>query len=69
MELTVSRNPLKNNPSCAHCGKVFNKNGFTLQMEVDHKLIDLPICPSCFDLLPRFEATVNLEQGYARFKR
>jgi hypothetical protein len=69
MELTVSKNPLKNNSNCAYCGKVFSKNGFSLQLEVDHKMIDLPICPSCFDRIPRFEATVNLEQGYARLKR
>lgn len=69
MELKLSRTPLLKNPNCASCGRVFNENGMNLQLKADHRVIDLPICPSCFNSIPRHEATVNLEQGYARMKR
>ena len=69
MELTVSKKPLQNNPSCASCGKVFNEKGMSLQFDIDHKVIDFPLCQPCFDLLPRVKATVNLETGFARIQR
>jgi hypothetical protein len=69
MELKLSQKPLMKNPSCASCGKVFREKGVNLQIEVDHKSIHFPICQPCFDLIPLFEATVNLEQGFARVKR
>jgi hypothetical protein len=69
MELKLSKHPLVRNPNCAYCGKVFNKDGVSLHFEVDHKVIDLPICQPCFEMIPLFEATVSLENGFARIKR
>jgi hypothetical protein len=69
MELKLSKKPLLQNPSCAYCGNVFNKSGLTLQMEVDHKVINFPLCQRCFEMVPLFEATVDLEGGFARLKR
>jgi hypothetical protein len=69
MELKLSKRPLLQNPSCAYCGKVFNKEGVNLQVEVDHKVINFPICQPCFEIVPLFEANVNLELGFARVKR
>ncbi len=69
MEFTLSKRPLLKNPSCAYCGKVFNQYGVSLQIRVDHKIIDFPLCQHCFEIVPLFEATVNPEQGYARVKR
>ena len=69
MEFTLSKNPLHHNPSCAYCGKVFNDKGLNLQIQVDHQVIDFPICQLCFDMVPRFQADVDLETGYARVKR
>jgi hypothetical protein len=69
MEFTLSKKPLQNNPSCAYCGKVFNDKGLSLQIQVDQRVIDFPICQPCFDMVPRFQADVNLETGYARVKR
>ncbi len=69
MEFTLSKKPLHNNSSCASCGKVFNEKGLTLQLAIDHKVIDFPLCQPCFDLLPMVKATVNLETGFARIQR
>ncbi len=69
MEFTLSRKPLAKNLSCAYCGKVFNEKGVTLQLIVDHKTIHFPICQPCFEMVPQFEAAVDLETGYARVKR
>jgi len=69
LELKLSKKPLGKNPSCAYCGRVFNDKGLDLQLEIDHKVIDFPICQPCFETVPRFEAWVNLEQGFARIKR
>jgi len=69
MELKLSKEPLIKNPSCAYCGKVFNTKGVSLQLAVDHKVINFPICPSCFEAVPNFEATVNLENEFARIHR
>jgi len=69
MEFTLSKKPIQSNPNCAYCGKVFNDKGLSLQIQVDHRVIDFPICQPCFEMVPRFEATVNLETGYARVKR
>lgn len=69
MELKLSKRPLLQNPSCAYCGKVFNKNGVNLQLEVDHEVIHFPICQPCFEMVPLVEASVNLEHGFARVKR
>ncbi|MDI6756187.1 MAG: hypothetical protein QME78_17580 [Thermodesulfobacteriota bacterium] len=69
MELKLSKEPLLKNPNCAYCGKVFNEKGISLQLEVDHKAIHLPICQPCFEMVPRFEATVNPEHGFARINR
>ena len=69
MELKLSKQPLLPNPSCAYCGNVFNKSGLSLQLEADHKVINFPICQRCLEMVSLFEATVNLEQGFARVKR
>jgi hypothetical protein len=69
MEFKLSKEPLLKNPSCAYCGKVFNKKGVSLQLGVDHKVINFPICQPCFEAVPLFEATVNLEDEFARIKR
>ena len=69
MEFTLSKKPIQNNPNCAYCGKVFNDKGLSLQIQVDHRKIDFPICQPCFEMVPRFQATVNLETGYAKLKR
>lgn len=69
MELTLSKNPLLKNPSCASCGRVFNERGVNLKLQVDDKTVNFSICQSCFDTIPLFEASVNLEQGFARVKR
>ena len=69
MELKLSKQPLLQNPSCAYCGNVFNKNGISIRLEADHKVMDFPICPRCFEMVPLFEAVVNLEQGFVRVTR
>jgi hypothetical protein len=69
MEVTLSKKPLQNNPSCAYCGKVFNEKGLSLQFQVNRKVVDFPLCQCCFDQMPRLQATVNLENGSARVKR
>lgn len=69
MEVIISKDPLQKNPNCAYCGRVFNAQGLTLQIQVDHKKIDLPICRPCFETVPRFEATVNVDYESARVKR
>ncbi len=69
MEFKLSKEPLTKNPSCAYCGKVFNAKGVSLQLGVDHKVIHFPICQTCFEAVPSFEATVNLENQFARIHR
>ena len=69
MELKLSKKPLGQNSNCAYCGNVFNRNGVTLQLSADHKIINFPICQRCFEMVPLFEATVDLEGGFARVKR
>ncbi len=69
MEFTVSKNPIRNNANCAYCGRVFNEGGLSLQIRMDHREIDFPLCQRCFDMVPIFEAAVNPETGYARLKR
>jgi hypothetical protein len=69
VEFTLSKKPLQNNPSCAYCGKVFNEKGLTLQLRLDQKSIDFPLCQPCFDLIPDLQAAVNLETASARIKR
>ncbi len=69
MEFTLSKKPLQDNVSCAYCGRVFNENGLTLRIELDDKRIDFPLCQPCFDLVPRFDADVNLETSAARIRR
>ncbi len=69
MECMLSKEPLLKNPSCAYCGKVFNKKGVSLRLAVDRKVIHLPICQSCFETVPLFQATVNLENEFARINR
>lgn len=68
-ELRLSREPLQKNPSCAYCGKVFNQRGINLQLILDHRIIDFPICQPCSDRIATFEATLDTEQGYVRIKR
>jgi hypothetical protein len=69
MELTLSKKPLQNNPNCSYCGRVFNDKGLSLQIQFDQKVIHFPICQPCFEMIPLFQATVNLETGYARVQR
>jgi len=69
MEFILSKKPLQNNANCAHCGKVFNDKGISLRIQMDHRVIDFPICQPCFEIIPRFQATINWETGYARLKR
>ncbi len=69
MELKLSREPLQKNPSCAYCGNVFNKKGINLELILENKVIDFPICPACFEMVTTFEASLDLDQGYARIKR
>ncbi|HSR11708.1 MAG TPA: hypothetical protein VLS90_09710 [Thermodesulfobacteriota bacterium] len=69
MEFTLSRNPLHPNTSCAHCGRVFQEKGVSLQIREDRKVVDFPICQPCFEAVARFEAVLNMEEGYARVRR
>ncbi|MCX5906833.1 MAG: hypothetical protein NTY64_06520 [Deltaproteobacteria bacterium] len=69
MELKISKQPRMKNPSCAYCGRTFREKGLNLELVEGERSIHLPLCPSCFDLLPEFEATVDLEHGYMRLKR
>jgi len=69
MEFKLSKEPLIKNPSCVYCGKVFNTKGVSLQLMVDQKVINFPICQPCFEAVPSFEATVNLENEFARIHR
>ncbi len=69
MEFTLSKKPLQNNPNCAYCGKVFNDQGLNLRIQVDQRVIDFPICQPCFEMVPCFQAAVNLATGVARIKR
>jgi hypothetical protein len=69
MELKISKTPLTRNPNCASCGRVFNEKGLTLELEFDHQKIRFPLCQSCFDAVPLFEAEVRPEQGTVRLKR
>ncbi len=68
-ELKISKTPLTRNPSCASCGRVFNEKGLNLALEIDRREIHFPICPSCFEAIPLFEADVYPEQGTIRLKR
>jgi len=69
MVFTLSKKPLRKNANCAYCGRIFNDKGLSLQIRVDQKVIDLPICQACFDMVPQFQASINLETGYARLER
>lgn len=69
MELRLSREPLQKNPSCAYCGNVFNQKGINLQLVLPDKTIDFPICQACSEMVTTFEASLDLDQGYARIKR
>jgi hypothetical protein len=60
---------LQKNPSCAYCGKVFNQNGVSLQLQVDHKVIHFSVCQPCFEMGSPLKVAVDLEQGVARVKR
>jgi hypothetical protein len=69
MEFILSKKPLQNNPNCSYCGRVFNDKGLSLQIHLDQKVILFPICQPCFEMIPLFQAEVNLETGYARVRR
>lgn len=69
MDLKISRNPLMKNPSCAYCGRTFREKGLHMEMRAGERSVQLPICPSCFELFPEFEATADLEMGIIRLKR
>ena len=69
VEFKLSKEPITKNPNCAYCGRVFNEKGISLQLAIDKKIIHFPLCQRCFEAIPSFEATVNLEQGFARINR
>jgi hypothetical protein len=69
LEFTLSKKPLQKNPNCSYCGRIFNDKGLTLQIQSGQNVIHFPICQPCFQMIPLFQATVNLETGYARVKR
>ena len=69
IEFKLSRKPFRANPSCASCGKVFKDDGVNLQLLIDKQPIDFSVCQPCLAMAPFLEATVNLEQGFARLKR
>ena len=69
IELKLSKEPLLKNPNCAYCGKVFNEKGISLQLAMDQKVIHFPLCQPCFEKVPLFVATVDVEHGFARLNR
>ena len=63
IRVKFGKNPYSNQFICSHCGREFSGGGFFLRIEYRGNLVDIPICPACFDEGTLYEGMVDLTGG------
>jgi hypothetical protein len=65
IRVKFGKNPYSNSFTCGHCREPFERGGFILRIEYDGKLVDIPVCPRCFDVGYLYEGFIDLSRHHA----
>jgi hypothetical protein len=60
IRVKFGKNPYSNRFTCSFCRREFEDGGFFLRVEYADVIVDVPICPTCFDSGVTFEGLVDL---------
>jgi len=65
IRVKFGKNPYSNRFTCGYCREPFERGGFILRIEHGGKLVDIPVCPACYDTGTLFESLVDLSAHHA----
>ncbi len=60
IRVKFGKNLYSNQFTCSFCRQEFDDGGFFLRVEHEGAMVDVPICPTCFDSGATFEGLVDL---------
>ncbi|MFC1474804.1 hypothetical protein ACFLQK_02055 [bacterium] len=60
IRLKFGKNPYSNRFTCSFCGNEFESGGFFLRIEYRGSIVDIPICPQCYDSGTLYEGMIDL---------
>jgi hypothetical protein len=60
IRVKFGKNPYNNRFTCSFCGTAFESGGFFVRMEYSGNIVDIPICPACFDEDTLYEGMIDL---------
>jgi len=62
IRVKFGKNPYSNRFTCSFCRREFESGGFFLRVEYRGNIVDVPICPACFDSETTFEDFIDLSR-------
>jgi hypothetical protein len=63
IRVKFGKNPYNNRFTCGHCRKPFERGGFFLRLEHGGQVVDIPVCPRCFESGDLLEGMIDLSAG------
>jgi len=60
IRVKFGKNPYSNNFICGHCREPFERGGFFIRFEHGGQVVDIPVCPRCFESGDLFEGMIDL---------
>jgi hypothetical protein len=64
IRVKLGKNPYSNRFTCSFCRREFEAGGFFLRVEYRGNIVDVPICPTCFDSGTTFEGLLDLTRHH-----
>ena len=65
IRVKFGKNPYSNKFTCGHCREPFERGGFILRLEYHGNVVDIPVCPECYEKRDLFESVVDLSRHHA----
>jgi len=60
IRVKFGKNPYGNRFTCSFCGSAFESGGFYLRLEYRGNIVDIPICPRCYETNALYEGMIDL---------
>ena len=60
IRVKFGKNPYSNNFICGHCREPFELGGFFIRLEHGGQVVDIPVCPRCWESGDLLEGMIDL---------
>ena len=65
IRVKFGKNTYSNRFVCGRCREPFERGGFILRIEHDGQIVDIPVCPRCYDAGGLFVGLVDLSRHHS----